>query len=398
MQRDNLFCLIDWLQFTIPYVKDLQIAYDMLGIPKEEFNDMPRGLHGYAKQKSCGNIRILYEAGRDEMGIHVQLSGQGCREYESYYNEFGWMMLLERIINGISPDPELGAIKGRLTRLDVAVDEIRYNGDKPYWTVTQLIRKVKRDECKSKFKKAKRIEDMTIAGGKSNGQTVYFGSVQSDIKIRVYEKDQERENAGKEVDEAISTWNRLEIELNDERAQMAAYLLLSGKPTGSLIFGILEHYMDFLDRVKDDTNKSRWPRTKFWDLFLQDAQKVQLTNKPPDATIPRKQNWMMKQVLPTMAEVWWAVGSPGADHFVDMLEQGMERMTDAQWQRAQEYRDLLEKEAALLRERKTKIHQEYQEVQHAAAEQWRGEQQYKLWEKEHRKKPSANGSLEDPLA
>lgn len=324
MEREGLTSLIDWLQFTLPIGSNLQTAYEVLGIEESEFKEMPRGLLGYAKHRACGEIKVLSE-GKLDMGVHVLMSGQACREYETYHAD-GWEPLLSRIFEA----------DGRTTRFDLAVDERRYKGEKPFFTLRQMISKVKRDECKSKFKKARRIETIRIEGGRSEGQTIYFGSAFSDIQFRVYEKDYERENAGKENEAHLTTWNRFELQMRDERAQAAVMAILSGISSGRLVFGIMSNYVDFLDRQRSDSNKARWPRTKWWDDFLASAEKLRLAKQAPDKTIDRKREWMEKQVTPTFAQLF--ISSNYSQEFlVEMVERGLQNMSEAQMDQAELY-------------------------------------------------------------
>ena len=230
---NGLISLVDWLQFTIPHPVTLETVYNLFGMLEDDFKDLPRGLYSYTKQKASGDIRILYE-GTAEMGIHVQMSGQGCRQFETYY-DVTWEELFYRIIE----------LNGKFTRIDLAIDDIRYRNDPPYFTLQQLIRKTKRNECKSKFKKARRVETIEIGSGQSKGQTIYFGSSQSDVQVRAYEKNFERENEGKELEEHLTAWNRVEIQLCDDRANATVLAILSGVIIGEIAFGILSHYMDF---------------------------------------------------------------------------------------------------------------------------------------------------------
>lgn len=349
--REALISLIDWVQFTIPFTNDLEVAYDLLKMPSSEFLDMPKGLYRYAKQKACGNIRILYQGLNGEMGIHVQMSGQGCREYESYYGD-GWESLFERV----------AAAGAKFSRLDLAVDEKRYNGDKPFFTLRQMIAKVKRNECRSKFKKARRIETLRIESGKSEGQTIYFGSPLSNIQMRVYEKDYERMNADQELEQDLTTWNRIEIQLSDQLACSAVNEILGGIPSGQIIFRLLSNYADFVDRQKNDTNKARWPRTKWWQLFLDNAERLRLAREAPDRTIPQKQSWIDKQVLPTFAEIYIALGKPDFHYFVDLINAGMERMTEAQWARAEAFYEEMKREESRLKDIKEERYQTSEEV------------------------------------
>lgn len=321
---ERLVCLIDWLRATLK-TTDLNQAYRLLGIEESEFKDMPTGLYGYKKQKACGNIRIMYE-GKPDMGIHIEMSGQGCREFETFHNG-DWHRFLVDLWN-------CGA---NFSRIDLAIDDIRYNGEPPYFKVRQLIRKAKRGEVLTKWKSGRRIEKFRFSDGKSEGDTLYCGSPQSMLQLRFYEKDKERIAEGKELEEGLTAWNRVEFEMRDDRAQMAVEWICRGIPVGELIFGILSHYINFVDRVKDE-NKARWPVSKFWTDFLNNAQKLRLARAAPDKTIETKYAWIDRQVKPTLAEIWYAFGSPGSEFFVDMINEGLQRMTDVQWARAEEFR------------------------------------------------------------
>lgn len=351
---DCLTSLVDWVQFTFPYVTDLNLAYEVLGIPEEEWTDMPNGLYRYMKQKTHGKIKLLYEGIDARMGIHIQISGQGCREYETYYGNYNsdtWPCLFGRVLD----------CHGHFTRVDLAIDEFRYNGEKPYFSVSQLLARVKRNQCKSKFKTVQAMQKMKIEGGVNLGYTIYFGSVLSDIQARVYEKNHERRNEGFELQEQLTTWNRFEVEMSDERAQAAVMTILSGVHPGAVVYGIISHYIDFLDKVKDDSNKARWPRSKFWDDYLNAASKLRLAVKAPDKTIPEKESWLKKFVYPTLTEVWVANGCPGEDWLVELLDNGMERMTEQQWIRAESFMVKMKEEKDRLDEKKKAIYERKQE-------------------------------------
>lgn len=388
----ELRTLIDWLQFTIKTVPanviingeettlqrspELEDIYRLLDIPETEWREMPTGLYGYRKQMICGDIRILYE-GRGDMGMHVQLSGQGCREFESFYDG-DWFGLMARIAEA----------RGVITRIDLACDEIRYDGEKPYFTVRQIVKKTKTGECRSKFRTAHRIEKIKIVDGSSDGNTIYFGSAQSDIQVRLYEKNFERVNAGKELEERLTTWNRFEIQLYDARAQMAMMKLLEGIPCGNLIMGILGNYLNFVDK-QEDSNKARWPICEWWTDYLQNVEKLRLALTAPDKTIDQKREWIDRQVNPTLAEVWYALGGPDMEYFVEMINDGLERMTEAQWLRAMEYRERMAHEAAETKERREKRYTEQLNERMKQVERYRLEVAAAA---EKRKEPFADGS------
>jgi phage replication initiation protein len=316
----GLRSLVDWVSFSFVFVHDLQKIFDILCIPATEFCDMPNGLHGYRKQKACGHIRILYE-GTAEMGIHVEMSGQGCREFESYFN-LGWDVFFDRVISN----------RGKFTRLDVAIDD--FEG---YFSVKQLIRKAKEGCCKSKFKKARYMETISLDDGSTGGTTIYFGQPSSMIKIRVYEKNHERLSHGDDLEEGLEIWNRTEIESKKERADLlAAAIAYSDVALGTIIRGVLSNYLNFLDKG-DDENKSRWKVSKFWQRFLNDVEPLILTKKAPDRSIQRIQHWVDRQIEPSLALLFLAKES-NLDFLVEALNNGMERLTERDLQMLELYK------------------------------------------------------------
>ena len=162
-----LTTLVDSVKFTFPYSTDLNLAYEVLGIPEDDFMDMPFGLYRYTKQRACGAV-AFYTRGIDaRMGVHVQISGEGCREYETHWCNFDrdtWICLFDRVIS----------CNGTFSRLDLAIDEFRYSGEQPFFTIGSLIARVKRNMCKSKFKTVRVIQKIRIEGGENLGNTIYF--------------------------------------------------------------------------------------------------------------------------------------------------------------------------------------------------------------------------------
>ena len=325
-RKNGLIALIDWCSFTLPPgVVDIDQVCKAFKLPEADIVEMPKGLNGYSKQRAIGDIRILY-AGNSNMGIHVMMSGQGCRQFETYYT-MSWRHLMAEVEN----------YGGHYTRLDLAVDDIRYDGDPPHWFVRQLVRKVKRNECRSKFKSAIRMEGLDIGSGESTGDTLYCGSSASLIKMRAYEKDLERLKKRNMLEEGLTTWNRFEIECRDDRADTVAEMLIRGASAGAIALGVIGQYINFVDKIPNDENKARWPVSSWWQAFLDDVGKLRLAARAPDKTIDAKREWLERQMAPTMAQVLFAAGFDYAD-LVDFLEDGLERMTEAQWTQLEQYK------------------------------------------------------------
>ena len=82
-ENTSLASLIDWCAFTLKDSDSLEKVLSVIGIPYQDFIEMPKGGLGYKRQLRNGNIAI-FEDGAEGMGIHIEMSGKGCREFDSF--------------------------------------------------------------------------------------------------------------------------------------------------------------------------------------------------------------------------------------------------------------------------------------------------------------------------
>lgn len=287
--ESSLKSLVDWVSVTLKSVDVETLVTEILSLSMDEFVELDKGNFGYTKTLICGNIRIFFE-GRKDMGIHLQMSGQGCREYEGYKKR-SWQVLFCLLL-------DLG---GKFSRLDVSVDDF-----KGFFKLKELEKRVKKGLCVSKFNDATNYEKIRLKDGYVKGQTLYFGSGSSRINIRFYDKLAQKLDAGcSEEVEGLNFWNRTEIELKDERAQKVAWMIAEDVEIGKVVCGVLKHYIRFVDPGKSK-NKSRWKTARFWDKFLGDVEALKLTDQPKERTIEDKINWVSRQVSRTLALLYWA--------------------------------------------------------------------------------------------
>lgn len=286
----TLRACLDWFGATFPDGTPPEKIFDYLGLPSMLFVQMDRGLMGYRHQMRFGNIMVLYD-GSQGMGVHVEMTGQGCRQFEQL-SQTGWGYLLMA-----------ARTHGNITRLDLAIDD--FVG---YFTVGQVIDAARKGLISSRFKSAVQIESIKLDDGSTKGQTLYMGSPQSRIKVRFYDKLQERLAAGKDIEDGITHWVRTELELRDERATMLADHILDDWDLDYLIRSVINNYVTVRKRGTD-TNKSRWPVAKWWADFIDDACKLKLTKIAPDRTIERIDNWVFRQVKKSLAMLYRAYGN-----------------------------------------------------------------------------------------
>lgn len=79
LSRKNAI-LIDWLSFTTTEYSPNELI-ELLGMDKLLWENRS-GFYGYRERLWCGSISIHF-GGSEKMGVLVEMSGQGCRTFES---------------------------------------------------------------------------------------------------------------------------------------------------------------------------------------------------------------------------------------------------------------------------------------------------------------------------
>lgn len=239
--------LYDWLSFTSKRTDPYNIV-DLLGL-KEVPWQMTKGARGYRDRLYFNAISIHFN-GREDMGVWCEMSGQGCRAFETL-STLGrkWEDLFRSITDQ----------KMNITRLDVAYDD--HSG---ILDIDEIIQDTRKKEYVSKSDYWEILES-------SKGQTLQFGSPQSDTLIRIYDKAKERNCPLGEH------WIRCELQLRRERA--IAFTRL-GLPIGKSFCGVVVNYLRFVDPDPLDSNRWRWPIKDYWGEFLCYADSVSIYEAP----------------------------------------------------------------------------------------------------------------------
>ncbi len=268
-------CLFDWLSFTY-HVDDVPDT-----VINKFFNysldwQTLHGLYGYKLQKQCNNIRIMYD-GSEGMGTHIQITGEGLRFLESLDDFDIKNFLLNILTDNCS-----------FTRVDLAVD--CFNNELDLNTIGQ---KIKSREVVSRWRKSSIIESISLSDTEKVGHTINFGNRESAIYMRIYDKKLEQNSD-------VPYWIRLELELKEERADNCINVFLSkDKELSIFIHEILNHYIRFVDN-NGDTNRSRFPTSKWWLDFLLTVESVKLTTGTLNDELDKKYAWLEKSVAPTL--------------------------------------------------------------------------------------------------
>lgn len=235
--------IYDWLSFTSKAhtPEELITALGLSDCPWVE----TKGARGYRDRKYFSCISVHYN-GRADMGVWVELSGQGCRTFETL-SRVGWDGLFQFI-----RDNDL-----KITRLDVAYDD--HIG---ILNIQDIVEDTQNGMYVSK-------SDYWETVLSSKGSTVQIGSPQSRVLIRIYDKAAERGKTDQH-------WVRVEIQMRDDRAIQFTKIPL---PIGEAFAGVLLNYLRYIE-PGEDTNKWRWPMRDYWCDLVDDAERISIYQSP----------------------------------------------------------------------------------------------------------------------
>lgn len=241
--------LFDWLTFT-SHCDSPETIMTMLGLKDVSWQKMDKGRNGYRQRWFFENISILYD-GAENMGVCVDMSGTGCRAFETY-SKISWQELME-ILYYSSGDYNV-------TRLDMAFDD--HTG---ILDIAEL-----QDDTDSHMY-VSRSRQWKVEYG-SQGTTIYHGSPRSNMYIRIYDKAAERnlENVH---------WIRVEMQMRDE----IAFGFISGlikNPVGDQFRGVLHNYLRYVVDPGTDENMSRWPMADYWAELINGIQRISCWSAP----------------------------------------------------------------------------------------------------------------------
>lgn len=257
--KENLI-LFDWLTFT-SHCDSPESVMELLGLKHITWQQMERGMNGYRSRYFFENISILYD-GKDNMGVCVNMSGQGCRAFETY-STVGWDSLLNHLHLYGGTNADTGDYK--ITRLDMAFDDHTGILDiDDIWTDTLERRYVSKAKTSQVIISDNQVTDI-------QGKTVKVGSDQSDMLIRIYDKAAERLMDGVH-------WVRVEMQMRDEIAQGFNAGLQSASVSDQFR-GVLHNYLRYVI-PGTDSNKSRWPLASYWADLLEVVGKIRCWSAP----------------------------------------------------------------------------------------------------------------------
>ncbi|HFV7435791.1 TPA: replication initiation factor domain-containing protein [Staphylococcus aureus] len=284
--------VVNWVQVTFHITPISAVIEDVIGLPITLFKKRNSGIYFYNRGYEFSNIKLYYSSDDESMGIHLQLTGTGCREFEHHLQQLNktWQDFFDKCLS----------VNANFTRIDIAIDDY-----KTYLKVPLLIKKAEKAECVSRFRSGSAINGFNLSDGRSKGATFYIGSKQSNLYCRFYEKNYEQAFKRHCDVEDIGLWNRYEIQMRKAYAVNCAKVLSRTDNISEIVKSILHNNLRFISPPKDgnDKNRKRWPLYRPWALFIKDTEKLNLTTRPTLKSIEDNLDWLCKQVATTLDTV-----------------------------------------------------------------------------------------------
>lgn len=229
--------LIDWFSFTTSICSPYDII-DLLGMQNCKWQES-HGFYGWTKSLFFGNIRIMFCGEMHSGLVMLEMSGQGCRTFETlghgdFYKLFQFCLDNRQEVN--------------ITRLDVAFDDFEGLLD---------LDKIVDDTIKGNFISRTRYWNVCTS---SQGRSVQHGQRDSDIMIRIYDKAAERNRS-----DEIAHWVRCELQIRHDRSfQFVRLMVEENEMIDKLYFAVLNHYLRYVKFSETDSNKWRADIADHW--------------------------------------------------------------------------------------------------------------------------------------
>ncbi len=251
--------LVDYLCFTISrsdfFSEDANEQYIFERICGKMFlhglnYQLRRSFYGYATTYNACGISICF-GGRED--IYIQMSGTGCRAFESLHMGLTWEKYIDYLRTTYS--------SLHVSRLDIACDTfdlLKIQHIQSYTMERRFVSRWKKYLC--------------MIGSDEN--SVIFGSKQSDFRCRIYDKTQERREATGEQD-IPDNWVRVEFQLRNEAAASFLRSWFSSGDLSATFFGLLSNQLMFYTKY-DGIHRDRAKVAPWWRQLIGNAQRIKM--------------------------------------------------------------------------------------------------------------------------
>lgn len=281
--------LFDYVRIRFLSTDPVPVIEDILQLKMEYMLHEEYAFYSYIEQYVYGDITVMVSPDEDK-GCLLELKGKGCRQFENFLlaQQRTWFDFFMHVFR----------VGGVFKRIDLAINDKAGILDVPF-----LTHKCHNEECISVFRNFKSYHSGELVHGEEKrdmGNTLYIGSLKSDVYFCIYEKDYEQFVKYGISLEDTEVKNRLEIRLKNDRAYHAIVDLMMYEDAGRTSFSIINRYIRFVDK-DEKKRRSSWKVNADWQRFLDFGvnRKISLTTKPEPYTFDKTLRWLAHQVAPT---------------------------------------------------------------------------------------------------
>lgn len=299
---------IDWLSITFFDHPNGPVDFSglmlILGWQNVPWEFLERGYRGYKQAARCGHVSVAWD-GAAGMGIHFDFSSKGLDEFGAagYFGE------REAVWDFLRKAYDYGPVK--ISRLDVAWDD--FSG---WIDIEEVVRKLEAREFTARWQKWEIRQPKKLASGEILGRTIYVGSRQSGMFLRIYDKRLQVGDVA--VALQVPHWVRVELEAHDEQATLLLAQMFS-RGSFQPAAEVLNYHLCFRE-VGTDPNRSRWAVSGWWAHVLDTIERTNLGLGRVPQTVERAVVWLAKQVSGTLEFVRRYMMMYGAETGSDYME------------------------------------------------------------------------------
>lgn len=257
----------------------INLFFELFGLKCDDLIFDYKGVNGYNSSYSYKNISIMWNSSRPDMGIHIKMSGSACRDFESL--GLDWFVFFHK----------LNKYHLNYNRVDISIDDFT---DK-FFTLPKLLKYIKKRSVCSKFRTSINIEKLDLSSSENLGHTIQFGSKASNVQVTFYDKKKERLGENMVLSPTIKFWTRTEVRFRHESAASVIKKILDNNNNVNVIVkGVLTNYIDFKDINSKDSNMYRRNTALWWINFLENVDRLSVSNYLPEDSISKKESWLLK--------------------------------------------------------------------------------------------------------
>ena len=291
---------VDWFKIRFKTLEFKEVIERVLKLKPADFFLEEKSLYNYSHMVTYGAIRVLYSDSvkKAEAGTLIDLTGEGCREMELLLIQQGrdWFSFLHDVFLFAETERKDRSLEDFLAfpRFDIALDELY----KPSGNIDLFDIKARIFDNKIVMKRIKTftaIEGMKKVDSRfvNQGLTLNFGSRQSSLMIRFYQKDYEqallKDVSVNYIREVYNYKNRYEIELHDTKAfdVLKEWYTMETNLT-RIGARILNNYFEVMDWNGHYDNE--------WDNLVGTQEGFKFVTRPRQVDYARTKHWVTKQV------------------------------------------------------------------------------------------------------